>query len=241
MKQLLLLVFTFLVSNVLFAQEYIPSYNNYYSTEIESLNSNYNKGVVKRDVSLLQLEWLVMVRSEKKELSKYDDESKANKLAILSELEKKILAGINGEDYPAKAKQDNPILTETKEEKSPESLATDIEEAKGTSETLSDEELATKLKMIYNSEIEGVYFRIQVAATYRKKTGREVQNLLNLKEEVIEEENSGLFKYLICKFSKYNTAKMKVSELKENSKLNAFVVGYKNDKRVPFNEIFIIE
>ena len=92
MKQLLLLVFTFLVSNVLFAQEYIPSYNNYYSTEIESLNSNYNKGVVKRDVSLLQLEWLVMVRSEKKELSKYDDESKANKLAILSELEKKILA-----------------------------------------------------------------------------------------------------------------------------------------------------
>ena len=34
---------------------------------------------------------------------------------------------------------------------------------------------------------------------------------------------------------------MKVSELKENSKLNAFVVGYKNDKRVPFNEIFIIE
>ena len=143
MKQLLLLVFTFLVSNVLFAQEYIPSYNNYYSTEIESLNSNYNKGVVKRDVSLLQLEWLVMVRSEKKELSKYDDESKANKLAILSELEKKILAGINGEDYPAKTKQDNPILTETKEEKSPESLATDIEEKKGTSETLSDEELAT--------------------------------------------------------------------------------------------------
>lgn len=94
------------------------------------------------------------------------------------------------------------------------------------------------LNELLSQEIEGVYYRVQVFAANKQFPGANIAQKLNLAEEIIEEENEGMYKYLVGKFSIYNSARAKADELRANAGVNAFVVGYQNENRTPLNIIF---
>lgn len=94
---------------------------------------------------------------------------------------------------------------------------------------------------LFASELPDVYFRVQVFAANRAFSGAEISNRLKLNESIIEEQDQGLYKYLVGKFSYYNSARARADELRETTGIEAFVVGYYQEKRTPLNLIFKAE
>ena len=87
-------------------------------------------------------------------------------------------------------------------------------------------------------ETADVYFKIQILATETSSSDAKISKALDLNEEIYEEFDNGLYKYVVGKFSNYNSAKLKSNEINLLKGIDSFVVGYKNDKRTPFEDIF---
>jgi vacuolar-type H+-ATPase subunit F/Vma7 len=106
-------------------------------------------------------------------------------------------------------------------------------------ETEKEEKKTTSsFAKLLTNEIPGVYYRVQVLASAKQKPGVEIAANLNLKEEIVEEQHNGLYKYLVGKFSIYASAKARAEALKSETGVAAFVVGYKQEKRTTLSEIF---
>lgn len=87
-------------------------------------------------------------------------------------------------------------------------------------------------------ETADVYFKIQIIAKESASSGAKISKDLDLNEEIYEEFENGLYKYVVGKFSNYQSAKLKSIEINSQKGIDSFVVGYKNDRRTPFEDIF---
>lgn len=132
-----------------------------------------------------------------------------------------------------------PKVKEKVEEKVVEEQKPEIEPYPDFNESKKETSPSTKsLSELFASEIDGVFFRVQVFAANTQFPGSNIAKRLNLTEEIIEEEDNGMYKYLVGKFSLYNSARVKADELRTNAGVQAFVVGYQNENRTPLNVIF---
>ncbi len=102
------------------------------------------------------------------------------------------------------------------------------------SNTNLDTNLSTNLTTTSNSNTEGVVFKIQLASGSLDLSGTpRWKNMPNL--EVIKD---GLvFKYFKTGFDTYNDASQDLKRLRANGFSDAFIVAYKNGKRVNLDEI----
>lgn len=83
-----------------------------------------------------------------------------------------------------------------------------------------------------NTPVTGVVFRVQAGAFTK---GRIPQNIQNLPDAMIEEDGN-LQKVLVGNFQNVNQARARASELKQQGVEGAFVVAYKNGRRVSIEE-----
>lgn len=248
-----------------FAQTYEPKYNAYYENEIKSLKENYNKEDVKLELVLVYGDWLKDIKKEKSSISdRQSDPVYAQRLEDLGTLEERVVREMSGKPAPKPkpiptpepVKQDSlvaeikkpevPPVAEIKKEepKQTELVVEEIEkpeppEKPDFNESNSDTKAATKsLTDLFSNEIEGVYYRVQVFAANTQFSGASIAQKLSLNEEILEEEDNGMYKYLVGKFSLYNSARAKADELRASKGVQAFVVGYKNETRTPLSIIF---
>ena len=247
-----------------FAQTYEPEFNSYYENEIKSLKENYSKEDVKLDLDLVYGDWLKDIKKEKSSiLERQADPIYAQRLEDLGALEERVIREMSGKPAP----KPKPIVEEKPIENTPDTLVAEskepevkekpqpetepvkdeekvVEESKSETEpNFNESEKETSpstksLSELFASEIDGVFFRVQVFAANAQFPGANIAKRLNLTEEIIEEEDNGMYKYLVGKFSLYNSARAKADELRTNAGVQAFVVGYQNDNRTPLNVIF---
>ncbi len=84
----------------------------------------------------------------------------------------------------------------------------------------------------------GVYFRIQVAALKNPYFAKAVFAEYDLLRDVRVEIDKGWSKYTVGPVSSYNEAQaMKKRIISETPVTNAFIVAYRNGRRVPLNEV----
>lgn len=144
---------------------------------------------------------------------------------------------INVNELPIK--EDTEVVSEpieeSIEEAPEEEVANDFNETESNKTSTSTS--ATFAELL-TSEIPGVFYRVQVFASAKPTAGSDVAALLSLKEEIVEEQHNGLYKYLVGKFSIYASAKARAEELKANTGVEAFVVGYKQEERTSLSVIF---
>lgn len=216
---------------------YEPVYNSFYETEIETLQKLPETKGISLEIAELRNDWLNEISADRERLLKLGETSSSFKIIALEKLEKRILAELAGvePELPNEEKKWVVIVDSSATKEITSKIDTTI------IDTIQNNLIAERLKNLYENPIEGVYFRIQIAATTTKKTGIEVQRLLNIHEEVIEEVDGDMYKYLIGKFSKYTTARLKTEDLRKTTNIPAFVVPYKNDVRTTFQEVFKLE
>lgn len=259
------LIFFFFIAftSMAFSQGYSPAFYAYYEQEEAALRQHYDEAEVEEELKFLYRDWVEEIKVERADLANRPESEERNKrIKALNSKQEMLQAYISGEDFipeeepeevvqeePEPVKEEEPELVQESEpetvvekepkptpepEPEPEPMAKEPEPAPSSTEEMD----RNALLAMYNNPIEGVYFRIQVAATNTQKTGADVQAILGIQEEVIEEEHNGLYKYLVGKFSRYSTAKEKADQLKANAGVNAFVVGYKNEQRTDLGTIF---
>ena len=79
---------------------------------------------------------------------------------------------------------------------------------------------------------DGVYFRVQLAATRRFQDAGSLFNKYRLSRKVLVEKQAGLFKYTAGSFSNYTQAKAFKDTAVSRGLRDAFVVAYRNGKRI---------
>jgi len=80
-----------------------------------------------------------------------------------------------------------------------------------------------------------IYYKVQIAAHTVRMTDKYIKtNIYAGNKQVDELKEDGWYKYTIGKFQTFDEANKLLNELKVSK---AFVVAYKNNKRVPIKEV----
>ena len=84
----------------------------------------------------------------------------------------------------------------------------------------------------------GVYFRVQVAATQNAFDARTHFRNGGVDQEVLVEQNKGLYKYTVGSFPTYDQAMAYRNRVERLSLVNgAFVIAYRDGKRIPVTSV----
>ena len=79
---------------------------------------------------------------------------------------------------------------------------------------------------------DGIYYRVQLAATSRFSDASKTFSAYNLSRPVLVERHNGLYKYTVGSFSTYSQASDFRSTVLSGGVKGAFVVAYRNGKRI---------
>ena len=83
---------------------------------------------------------------------------------------------------------------------------------------------------------DGIYYRVQLAATGRFSDANKAFAANNLSRPVLVERHSGLYKYTVGSFSTYEQANDFRNTVLSRGIRGAFVVAYRNGKRINVND-----
>ncbi len=138
------------------------------------------------------------------------------------------------EDKPPPVKEENPPVKEenppVKEEKPPvKEEKPVVKETRTTPVTTGSSRIPDRQRL---SVQDGVYYRIQLAATSRFSDANKEFAAYNLSRPVLVEQHNGLYKYTIGSFGTYKQASGIRETVLSRGIKGAFVVAYRNGKRI---------
>lgn len=84
--------------------------------------------------------------------------------------------------------------------------------------------------------INGIVFRVQVAASTAKKNSADIKSRYNLVEPVYEDLLDGIYRYMMGDYKTYDDAKIKSDEFKALTGIANFVTAYELGRRIPIKE-----
>lgn len=88
--------------------------------------------------------------------------------------------------------------------------------------------------------VNGLSFRVQIAALTRNASPAEFANRLGLSDRIDAEQHEGLNKYLVGNFTAYQEARNKREDIRGKGASDAFVTAYNSGRRITVQEALMI-
>lgn len=221
-----------------FTQNSIRKYNDSFGKEISLVEKTSKGKAAEIEVNNLLTDWNSYLKKDINSLnSEISSDIPEPQKEFLSDekqqLEKQLasnLARLNGQELP--------VETETITEE-----VNDTNNVEGSTQSELAEELEKEEEIDVPTEaeselklIEGIVYKIQIAALSKEKKPEDLQAQFGINTEIEKEKINGLFKYVIGSFSSLEEAKFAKENITVEG-INPFIVAYKDGIRIPLSDI----